>query len=58
MIKEVVPLHDVTVRVEVEDRPSQVILQPQNLELSFEVTDNVVCFTIPQVGLYEIVEIS
>lgn len=57
VIEDVVPLHDVNVSVKC-DKPSKVILVPQNEEIDFNYNDGKVNFIVDKVDLHQMISIE
>ena len=58
VIEDTVPVHDVTVRVKTDKKPSSVKLQPGNGDLPFTYEDGEVKFTVPVVDIHQMTVIE
>ncbi|MCQ2483886.1 MAG: beta-galactosidase trimerization domain-containing protein [Clostridia bacterium] len=57
VIEDIVPLYNVDVSVKC-DKPSKVILVPQNEEIEFSYKDGEVSFTVPKVEIHQMISIE
>lgn len=57
VIEDIVPLYNIDVSVKC-DKPSRVVLAPQNEELDFDYADGKVSFTVPKVEIHQMISIE
>ena len=57
VIEDIVPLYNINVSVRC-DKPSKVILAPQNEEIDFTYADGKVEFTVPEVNVHQMIAIE
>ena len=57
VIEDIVPLYNIKVSVKC-DKPSKVVLVPQNKEIDFEYADGKVSFTVPEVNVHQMISIE
>ena len=57
VIEDIVPLYNIDVSVKC-DKPSKVILVPQNEEIDFSYADGRVSFTVPKVEIHQMISIE
>ena len=58
VIDEIVPLNDVKCTVRLNKPVESVKLVPENQQLPFEIAENAVSFTVPQVMCHQMIELS
>ena len=57
VIEDVVPIYNVNVKIK-SDKPSKVILVPENKEIEFTYADGKVSFTVPEVYIHQMISVE
>jgi hypothetical protein len=58
VVEDVIPLHDLTVRLRTDETVSSVRCVPEDQAVDFTSKDGVITFTLPKIGGYQIVEVK
>jgi len=53
--ENIIPIHNIGVRVKADNSPKSVKLMPEDIDLSWKIQENIVSITVPKLDIYSIV---